>query len=300
MNEQNRTINTTPENEQITISTDLSSMTLARWLLRVLQGALIGVSAILPGISGGVLCVIFGVYQPIMELLAHPFRTFTTHIRLLLPILIGGLIGFLGLARAVEWMFQASLNLAVWLFIGLIAGMIPSLFKEAGKKGRPKSAWISLTVSTVVIFAILFLIQKETSINIQPNIWWYFVCGLLWGISLVMPGMSSSSLLIFLGLYQPMAAGIADLSLQVILPLLAGAFLMIFVSARMIHYLFNKHYAVAFHMILGFVIASTFVIIPLEYNRIVDALLCIGLFAVGFLIAWFMDRVGQKFKPNTF
>ncbi|MEZ4357762.1 MAG: DUF368 domain-containing protein [Eubacteriales bacterium] len=259
----------------------LSKRVIARWFLQVIQGALIGVSAILPGISGGVLCVVFGVYQPMMELLAHPIKTFKTHAKLLLPILIGWILGFLALARLVEWMFNASYNIATWLFIGLIAGMIPSMFKEAGKEGRPKSAWGTLIISTILIYLLLIFIQHGSPVNLQPNIWWFFVCGLLWGISLVIPGLSSSSLLIYLGLYQPMTAGIADLSLTVILPMIIGILFIIFLLARAINSLFKNHYAIAFHIILGFVIASTLAIMPVEYVSLVNTILCIVCFVGG-------------------
>lgn len=143
----------------------------SRWILRVIQGAIIGAGAILPGISGGVLCVVFGIYQPMMALLAHPIKTFKIHAKLLFPVLVGWAIGFVGLAGVVTWMFSFSNNMAVWLFIGLIAGMVPSLYKDAGKEGRPKSAWISLIVSTLAILAILILVQSNTKLSIQPNIW---------------------------------------------------------------------------------------------------------------------------------
>ena len=59
-----------------------------RLLFRVIQGALIGLGAVLPGISGGVLCVVFGIYKPIMELLSHPIKNFKTHVPKLLPVII--------------------------------------------------------------------------------------------------------------------------------------------------------------------------------------------------------------------
>jgi len=272
--------------------------TVFSWLVRVLQGAIIGVGAILPGISGGVLCVIFGIYQPMMALLAHPFKTFKTHAKLLLPVLIGGALGFVGLAGVVDWMFKSSYNVATWLFIGLIAGMVPSLFQEAGKEGRKTGAWVSLAVSTTVVLAILLFVKNAVQISIQPNIWWYFVCGLLWGVSLVAPGLSSSSILIYLGLYQPMTAGIKVLAPDVVIPLIVGVFLTILLLAHAVDHLFKKYYAVAFHMILGFVIASTVAIIPLVYKGTTEIILCAVCFAVGFVVAWLMDKLGKRIKPQ--
>jgi putative membrane protein len=269
------------------------------WVLRVFKGAIIGTGAILPGISGGVLCVVLGVYQPMMALLAHPIKTFKTHARLLFPIIIGVALGFVGLARVVEWMFNASFNLAVWLFIGLIIGTLPSLFEEAGKEGRTSGSWAALGFSSVAVFGILLFLKSGTSLNITPNIGWFFVCGILWGVSLVAPGMSSSSILIFLGLYEPMAAGIADLSPHVMFPLIAGILLMLIVSARAVNYLFEKHYSIAFHIIIGFVIASTLIIIPLNFKNTADLVFSIGCFVVGFAVAWAMDRIGKKIKPQN-
>ena len=70
-----------------------------RLVLRVLQGMLIGVGAVLPGISGGVLCVVFGIYKPIMELLSSPIKKWKTHVPRLLPVIVGAVLGFLGWPR---------------------------------------------------------------------------------------------------------------------------------------------------------------------------------------------------------
>ena len=273
---------------------------LLHWLLRVVQGAIIGAGAILPGISGGVLCVVFGIYQPMMALLAHPFRAFKNHYKLLLPVLVGWAVGFWGLASLVSMLLEESSSTAIWLFIGLIAGMMPSLFGEAAKEGRPKSARVSLVISTVAILGLLLFVQNAAGLSIQPNIWWFLLCGALWGISLVVPGLSSSSLLIFLGLYGPMTDGIHALSLEVIIPMMVGVAAITLLSARGINYMFKKHYAVAFHMVLGFVVASTIVIIPLEYKDFVEAILCGVCFIAGFALAWLMDRAGKKImaKPQ--
>jgi putative membrane protein len=109
-------------------------------LLRVLQGALIGLGAVLPGISGGVLCVIFKVYQPIMEVLSNPFQALKKHLKLLTPIIIGVVIGFLGIAKLLGFLLERYEAPSICLFIGLIGGMLPSLFREAGEKGRNKNS----------------------------------------------------------------------------------------------------------------------------------------------------------------
>ena len=84
-----------------------NNTSLLRVILRVLQGVLIGVGAVLPGISGGVLCVVFGIYKPVMELLGDPIRKFRTHVPKLLPVIVGGAVGFLGVAKILACFLEA-------------------------------------------------------------------------------------------------------------------------------------------------------------------------------------------------
>lgn len=74
--------------------------------IRFLQGTLIGLGAVLPGISGGVLCVVFGVYQTIMEILSHPLRSIKKHFHTLLPLILGGGFGFVIVAKLLGFLLD--------------------------------------------------------------------------------------------------------------------------------------------------------------------------------------------------
>ena len=92
-------------------------------LLRLVQGFIIGAGGILPGISGGVLSVIFGIYRPVMEVLAHPLNGLRRHLSLLLPVGAGAILGFLCGGGLILVLFDRSEKLATCLFIGLILGL---------------------------------------------------------------------------------------------------------------------------------------------------------------------------------
>ena len=129
----------------------------------------------------------------------------------------------------------------------------------------------------------------------EPNFWWYNFCGALWGMSIVIPGMTSSSVMMALGLYQPMLEGLARLDLLVLSASLPGMVLAIALLARLVSWFFRTHYAVAFHGILGFVLASTLVIIPTEYapgEPLLSVLCCVG----GFLLAFLLARLDKKIQ----
>ena len=261
-----------------------------RWLRDLLCGVLIGAGAILPGVSGGVLAVVFDIYRPFMEVLTHPREAIPKYWRWFLPIGLGCAIGFLGFAKGIAAAIDVSSTVTTWLFIGLIVGTVPSLFREAGKEGRSIGSWVSMAVCAGAIFFSLFYVGKVICVTVEPNFWWYNFCGALWGMSLVIPGLTSSSVMMALGLYQPMLEGLARLDFLVLSACLPGMVLTILLLARLVSWFFRKHYSIAFHGIFGIVLASTLVIIPTSYvgawEIVLSAVCCIG----GFLLAYFMAR----------
>ena len=269
-----------------------------RWLRDLLCGVLIGAGAILPGVSGGVLAVVFDIYRPFMEVLTHPREAIPKYWRWFLPIGLGCAIGFLGFAKGIAAAIDVSSTVTTWLFIGLIVGTVPSLFREAGKEGRSIGSWVSMAVCASAIFFSLFYVGKVICVTVEPNFWWYNFCGALWGMSLVIPGLTSSSVMMALGLYQPMLEGLARLDFLVLSACLPGMVLTILLLARLVSWFFRKHYSIAFHGIFGIVLASTLVIIPTSYvgawEIVLSAVCCIG----GFLLAYFMARLDRRIQEN--
>lgn len=269
---------------------------MSNFLLRILQGTLIGLGAVLPGISGGVLCVIFGVYTIIMEFLADPFRKLKSHFPKLLPIGIGGVIGFLGVAKLLGFLLERYENPSVCLFIGLIAGMLPSLYREAGEQGRSKKSYVSMVIAMIVVFALLIGL-KVLKVEITPNFGWYLFCGACLALSVIAPGMSFSTTLMPLGLYEPFVAGIGDFDFGVLIPGGIGALATVILFAKAVDLLFKKHYSVAFHAIVGIVIAATVMIIPVQSfaASVTGCIINLVCLAVGIVAALLLDKFNQKY-----
>lgn len=267
-----------------------------QFLIRILQGALIGLGAVLPGISGGVLCVIFGIYKTIMEFLAEPFRNFRTHVPKLIPVGLGGVIGFLGIANVLSVLLEKYPAPSVCLFVGLISGMLPSLYREAGEQGRSSASYVSMYVAMAVIFVLLVALQV-LNVVITPNFGWYIFCGFCLALSVIAPGMSFSTLLMPLGLYEPFVAGIGHMDLAILIPGGVGALATVILFSKAVNTLFQKHYSVAFHAIVGVVIAATIMIIPFRSftespKSLVLNVLCL---VAGTVVAIRLDRFNQKY-----
>lgn len=239
--------------------------------VKMIQGALIGAGAVLPGVSGGVLAVLFGIYKPLMRLLAHPLKELKNTLNDLWPILVGFVIGYIGIAKVLEEVLIRYETQALCVFVGLAIGIMPSLFREAGEKGRNKSSWISLGVVFAIAFAVLGG-ARLMQMMIVPNFAWNMFGGACLALSIIAPGMSASVLMLPLQMlasdgsvatfYEHITGAIGNLNFTILLPVGIGAVLTIVLLTKAIDWMMENRYSVMFHGIIGLVIAATIFTVP--------------------------------------
>lgn len=260
--------------------------------VHILQGALVGLGAVLPGISGGVLSVLFGIYKPLMELLSNPIHNFKTHVPRLFPYILGYIIGFVEIAHLLSFVLEKYPSPSICLFIGLIAGMLPSLWKEAGLHGRSKKSFASMFMSMLFVFGLLISLNAAR-VTITPGFIWYVFCGFCLALSIIAPGMSFSTLLMPLGLYTPFVEGIGHLSPEVLIPGGIGGLVTIIFLSKAVNSLFDTCYSEAFHGIVGIIIAATIMIVPFDALSLStrSGLINIFFLAAGAFVAGVMDKL---------
>ncbi len=144
-------------------------------------------------------------------------------------------------------------------------------------------------------FMLLGAPSRVSSVQITPNFVWYLFCGFCLALSVIAPGMSFSTLLMPLGLYTPFVDGIGRLDMGVLIPGGIGALVTVICFAKAVNALFDHFYSIAFHGIIGIVIAATVMIIPFSGFATVGAavvnLICI---AVGIVLALLLDRFNSR------
>ncbi len=264
-------------------------------VLYLICGMLVGLGAVLPGISGGVLCVIFGIYRPIMDFISNPFKNFKKSAEIIIPAAIGIGIGFLVVSKILGFLLDAYPNQSICVFVGLIFGMLPSLFKEAGEKGRSRGSYIGLLIAFAVILSLLITLNV-ISFKVTASFGWFLFCGFCMALSIIVPGMSFSTLLMPLGLYTPLINGIGDIDFSVLIPAGIGALATAILLAKAASKLMEKYYSVAFHSIIGIVIAATVVIIPFESfaDGIVPCLINIACLIFGAAASYLLGLLDVK------
>lgn len=278
------------------------------WIIRLFKGIVIGIGFILPGLSGGVLAVILGVYDRIIKFLSNLKKDFIKNVIYFIPIIIGGAIGIIIFSVVVDKAFGKYAAIFICLFVGFVIGTFPSLYKTAGKKGRKTKDFIIFAISTILIF-ILMIIGEQQFTLVNPNFLVWLGSGALIGLGVIVPGMSPSNFLIYFGLYDNMAIGIKDFDFAVIVPLLIGFVICVLLFAKLAAYLFKQYYAGMYHFILGTVVGSSLAIFPtvvfpafaseqletagLSFGLLL--ILCIISLIVGAIISYLFSKLEDKY-----
>ncbi len=268
-------------------------------LLWVLEGAFVGTGAILPGISGGALLVAFGMYRPIIETLSHPIKGLKTHLKMFIFFFAGVGLGFVGLSKVTSLLLSMNEAVVTAVFVGFILGTVPELWRDAGERGRTKGSYIALAVSFLALLGLLIFLKTTSDVKLEANTWGFIFCGILWGLSFIVPGLSSSSLLLFFGLYEPMLEGISSLSFAVIIPMGLSMVASVLLLSRVMEIAFKKCYSILTHSVLGFVLATTVMIIPPFNTGFVDALIYTICIAAGAAVSFFFSLLCERMKVRA-
>ncbi len=269
------------------------------WLIWLLEGIVVGFGAILPGVSGGTLCAAFGMYRPLIETVSDLKVGLKKHGLMLLIFLIGVIVGFVGLSSVAALFFGKNTMLVTCLFIGFIVGTFPELWHDAGKDGRNRASYIALAVGFAAMLIILFAFKSHFSVTIAPGIAAYLLCGFLWGLGIIVPGLSSSSLMLFFGLYQPMLEGIAKIDMLVLLPMSVGIVVCVLVLSKAVNTAYKKYYSAVSHCVLGIVAATAVMILPSYNGSVADTVLNIVLILIGAVISYTLTRICDRIKEKT-
>lgn len=194
------------------------------WIARVIKGIVIALGFILPGISGGVLAAILGIYERMISFLAHPFKDFKANVLYFIPVAIGMLLGIGLFSYPIDYLLENYQVYVLWSFAGAIIGTVPSLLKESTRESdRDKIDlvwfWTTFILSGLGLYALNFVVG-----SLSASFANFILAGALLALGVLVPGLSPSNLLLILGLYAPMLSGFKTFDLfGTFLPIGIGA-----------------------------------------------------------------------------
>lgn len=271
-----------------------------------LIGILIGFGAILPGVSSGVFCVIFGIYESLISCISNFFKDIRRNFSFLFPIGLGAFVGIIFFGNIIKYFFLAYNNYSCYAFIGLILGTIPALYRQACI-GYPKFIDIKKIIPIFLSFLfgiILIIIEKYFNLNLlvsslATNTWYLIFAGFVMSVGIVVPGISNTVILMCLGVYTQYITAIANIDLSILLPLSIGLFFGCVLWIQIIKYLFEKHHQITSFCIIGFTLGSVFVLFP-GFAHGISGLIGYLLFFVSLILSYKLANLENlENKINT-
>lgn len=268
----------------------------------LIGGIAVGIANIIPGVSGGTMMVVLGIFNKVMDsisdLASRDNKKRMEGIIFLAQVLVGAVIGLVGFAKVIEFLFNHYPTQTMYWFIGLIAFSIP-LFMKSEMEGE-KISILPFVVGMAIIFGLEILNPGDGEVNVNPEFpvvtiglcLKMIVIGAIAGGTMLMPGVSGSMVLLILGeyyLFKSYLANVMSFSMDIFIPLGfmgIGILLGIFISAKLCGYFLKKYHRGTLSFILGLIVASSLVLIPFSatYNMTVIITSIIALILGGIMV----------------
>ena len=268
----------------------------------LIGGIAVGVANIIPGVSGGTMMVVLGIFNKVMDsisdLVSKDNKKRMEAIIFLAQVLVGAVIGLVGFAKVIEFLFNHYPTQTMYWFIGLIAFSIP-LFLKSEMKGERLSL-LPFVIGIGIIFGLEFLNPGKGDVAVNPVLpaisiglcIKMILIGAIAGGTMLMPGVSGSMVLLILGeyyLFKSYLANITSFSMDILIPLAfmgVGIILGILISAKLCGYFLKKYHRGTLSLILGLIVASSLVLIPFSaaYNVTVIITSVIALLLGGIMV----------------
>ncbi len=274
----------------------------------ILKGVVIGIANIVPGVSGGTMMVSMGIYDKLIHCITHLFSEFKKSVAFLFPIAVGMLLAIVGSSFALEEMFARIPIQTNLLFVGLILGGLPPIWKNV----KGKSIKLGHIIAAIAFFALVAGLaafggkegaDADLSFSVV-NVLILFAVGVITSATMVIPGVSGSMVLMLMGFYEPVLASITDFvtalvhldmngilaGCGVLIPFGIGVVVGIFGIAKLVEIIFEKFPLYAYWAIIGLIVASPVAILLMNLAAfsqitIFSALTGVVALAAGFFVA---------------
>lgn len=271
-----------------------------KYFILMCKGFIIGLAKIIPGVSGAIIAISFGVYERLVSIIAKPLKISFNDLKFLFCLLVGAAFGIGLLCKGVKWCLDVYYLPTMLLFIGLIIGGIPEITQEI-KKNKLN---FKIVFTFVICFTILYYlinIQSDNGSNVINN-FVYFLIGVIESATTIIPGISGTAIFMALGWYETLLnifEGMSNFSIDisVFVLFLSGFIVSTIIISKMITYLFKYYKVLAYTGVLGFMIASLVIMLKDVFSTnfsLSELLIGIGLFIVGNFITKKINDIFSK------
>lgn len=226
----------------------------------VLKGYAIGSSMSVPGVSGGTMAILLGIYDRLIGSISNFFKDIKGNMLFLLKFCIGAGLGIGSLSFLIKWMLEKfPLPVSVF-FLGAVVGGIPALYKKTKESSLKISSGIYFLLGFLIVILIGFIPEGSINVSSGSGVTHYLmllITGIVIAMALVLPGISTSHMLLVLGMYDEMLAAITEFDVVYIGILGIATLIGVFLITKPIEWTLNTFPHKTYCMVIGFVLGST-------------------------------------------
>jgi len=229
-------------------------------LMLMIKGYIVGSSMSVPGVSGGTMAILLGIYDKLISSISNFLKNIKGNVLYLLKFCIGAGAGICSLSFIIKWMLEKfPLPVSVF-FLGAVVGGIPALYKKTRESSIRISSGIYFLLGIAIVISIGFIPEGSVDISTGSGFTHYLmllITGIIIALALVLPGISTSHMLLVLGMYDAMLEAITKFDIVYIGILGIATLIGVFIITKPIEWVMNKFPHQTYCMIIGFVLGST-------------------------------------------
>lgn len=257
----------------------------------LLKGFIIGIGKIIPGVSGAILAISMGIYDKALDYISNFCKNKKESIKYLLPIGLGIMLSIIFFSKVISFALNKYYIITMLFFIGLIIGGIPFITYKVKKKDY------YIVVISFVFFFLISIGGINTAYTIKNNFIDYiifFFSGIVEAIGTIVPGISSTALLMVIGTYDIIVYSIGNLTnMKIMVPFAIGVIFGIYSIVKIINYLFHMYENKVYAFVFGVLSSSIVLLIIQSFKKsltIIELIVGLIFMVIGIFIASFMEK----------
>lgn len=277
-------------------------------LILFVKGIIMGLANVIPGVSGGTLALIMGVYEKMINAITTLFKKFKENVLFLLPLAIGMVAAIYGGSKVIPPCLEKFPLATVLFFVGLILGGIPMLYKKVNKHLKNWTNYLVLIIVFAALLCYTFLVGNGgkadlTNLNFIDYIKLVLV-GMVAAATMIIPGISGSMTLMVLGYYEGIYETVGNITnfsefghnMAILIPFGIGVVIGIFLIAKAIEFLLAKFEVKTYFGIFGFIFASLIIMFVknvFAFN-LIEFVIGLVLMVIGYFLSYFIANYKKK------
>lgn len=234
-------------------------------LVNIIKGVVIGIATLVPGVSGGTMAIILGLYDDIIRSISSFFSDIKKNTVFIVTVGIGGAIGMFGFSWIMKYLLSNFKFPMIYFFMGVIFGGIPLLYEKANAGTKRKTDIIYFILGFVIILIMTFNVGTIVNLANSTGILQFlflFLAGIIIAVALILPGISTSFMLLAIGLYDIFIDAVSNLKFAYLIPIGLGTLFGVLATTRVLENCMNNKPRPTYLLILGFVLGSVLQVFP--------------------------------------